>query len=111
MSDKGIDQLIEEELVVCEVCGGETVKMSSNCPVHGGPTWSAYSEYRLRVEEYLQRVESSRRAGMPGPPKWSAKEKRQKEVSHLSLVIGLTNLVVCCIVGLAVALVVLELFN
>ena len=110
--DKSIDQLIEEEL-----------------ENDGGPLRDVYARNS-------QRIESSRRAGMPGPPEWSLKlvqevqraeltaaevqrhrdladqkMKKEQQITFWGLMSGLMNLLVCCLVGLMVALVVLEMFK
>jgi len=63
---KDIDRLIEEELTVCEVCEGQTVKMSTNCPVHGGPFGSLYNDYVQQLNDEVALRD-----------KWTKEKKRE----------------------------------
>lgn len=79
--NKSIDQLIEEELMVCEMCGGRTVGMSTNCLDHGGPLGDPYCIDQMVRQRYVQELEdeatlrrgwNKQKRSMPNPLKWRA---------------------------------------
>ena len=91
--DKSIDQLIEEELVVCEVCKGSTEGRDIHCFFHLdiSDVTHTHSSY------VLARVKP--------------KQKQLEKMSGGNLAAGLMNLTVCCLVGFIVILVLVEMFR